>query len=198
MAEFILYDQTRRFGRVLHYSGVMVLVAGLTASYSLLHSPIIEATEITSERIEELTLSVQNAPAIREQYQKTSERLSTAKERIATAHKRVPKEADMGGFYNEVSRIATEERLAVREFKPGQPTVRNGYGQLEVTLTGRGNYASVCAFFDRLAKLNRLSKLENLLLTASNSAEYPIEVKLVIFFGLRGKEAEASTEVKRG
>jgi hypothetical protein len=69
---------------------------------------------------------------------------------------------------------------------------------MEVTLVGRGSYVSICTFFDRLARLNRLSKLQDLEVTAGSGSEYPIEAKLLIFFGLSGKEGQSPTEVKRG
>jgi hypothetical protein len=43
---------------------------------------------------------------------------------------------------------------------------------------------------DRLSKLERLSKVKDLTLSAEGDAsEYPMTATLVIYFGLRGKEA---------
>ena len=65
-------NETRRFGRLLHYAGVLATVVCATAGYSLVHAPTIDAIADTSARIEELMLSVQNAPVIREQHRKVS------------------------------------------------------------------------------------------------------------------------------
>jgi Tfp pilus assembly protein PilO len=197
--QHILDAQTRRFARILHYSGVLAMVASIAASYSLLHVPILSDTQRTQEKIEELSLSVENAAAIREQHQKVSERLSVVKQTITTVQQRVPREADSGQFLEEVSRIASEEKLTIKDFEPGTATERNGYAQMEVTLSARGRYVSICTFFERLAKLTRLSKVQHLELTASgNAIEYPIKATLIIYFGLREKDAKGATEVKRG
>lgn len=197
--QHILDIQTRRFGRILHYAGVLATVIGVTASYSLVHAPILQDTERTAEKIDELTLSAQNAKAIREQHQKVSERLATAKERIATVQERVPQEEDSGQFYNEVSRIAIEEKLSIKEYAPGKRTTNQGYAQVEVTFTGRGTYASICTFLDRLSNLKRLSKLQNLTLSASgNATEYPVAATLIIYFGLRDTDENGTKEVNRG
>jgi Tfp pilus assembly protein PilO len=150
-------------------------------------------------RIEELSLSVENAVAIHEQHDKVSERLATIKERIATVKQRVPIEADSGKFLEEVSRIAGEEKLTIKNFEPGKATPKDGYTQMEVVLSGRGSYTSVCTFFDRLSSMSRLSKLQNLSLTASGGgSEYPVTATLIIYFGLRGKDVKMPPEVKRG
>jgi Tfp pilus assembly protein PilO len=199
MTQHILDVQTRRFGRVLHYAGLLAMVVGMTASYSWVHAPVLKRTAKTEEKIQELTLSIQNAGVIREQHQRVSDRLATAKQQIATMQKRVPIEADSGQFFDDVSRIASEENLSIRDYAPAKPLIKQGYAQMEVTVTGRGNYASICTFLDRLANMTRLSKLQNLSLTASgNATEYPMTATLIIYFGLRGKEVESTKEVKRG
>jgi Tfp pilus assembly protein PilO len=195
----ILDDSTRRFGRLLHYSGVLATVVGMTTSYSLLHAPLIHQAEQTEQRIQELTLSVQNTKAIREQHQKVFERLATAKEQIATVRERVPAEMNSAEFLDEVSRIAAEEHLSIKEYSNGKLAPNKGYTQMEVNLSGKGSYASICAFIDRLSKLKRLSKVQNLTLTASGSAtEYPLTATLIIYFGLHGTDDSNAQEVKRG
>jgi Tfp pilus assembly protein PilO len=199
MNERLLDAQTRRFGRILHYAGLLATVACATANYSLLHAPIFKETSATDDRIQELTMSVQNAPLILSQHRSTSQRLASAKERIAKVKERVPTDASAGEFLNEVSRIAVQENLAIKDYQPGKPVSKEGYAQLEVTLMARGDFASICTFFDRVAGLNRLSKLQDLTLTATGDAsDYPVKATLVIFFGLRGKDAQVTGEVKRG
>jgi Tfp pilus assembly protein PilO len=209
MSHHLLTSETRRFGRLLHYLGLLAVVVLAATGYSLFHSPILEDISNAEERINELTLSVENAARIHEQHEKVSRLLAAVKERIANVQKRVPHEPSAGDFLKEVTQIAAEENLAVRDFQPGKPQARDGYTQMEVTLIGRGSYASVCTFFDRLARLPRLSKLQNLTLNAGgNATEYPMTVTLVIYYSLRAQSTAAeaagqgraggSGEVKRG
>src|SRR5688500_11784992 len=98
---YVIDDETRRFGRLLHYAGLLATVLCATAGYTLLHAPTSRSISDTSMRMDELMLSVKNAPIIREQHRKASERLRDITERIAEVQRRVPREADAGEFLKE-------------------------------------------------------------------------------------------------
>jgi Tfp pilus assembly protein PilO len=196
---YVLDDETRRFGRVLHYVGVLATVVCATVMYSLLHAPTADAVASTSMKIEELTLSVQNAPMIRQQHRSVGETLRDVKKRIASVQQRVPRDADAGAFLKEVTELATAEQLALKDFQPEKPTNKDGFAEMQVTLKGQGTYASVCTFLHRLSSLKRLSKVKDLTLSAGEgAAEYPMTATLVIYFGLRGRETTPSEEDRRG
>jgi type IV pilus assembly protein PilO len=195
----VLDDQTRRFGRVLHYTGALVVVLCATAGYTLAYAPAVERAADTELRINELLLSVENMPVIREHHEKVSATLAEVTRRIAKVRQRVPQHADAGEFLKEVTRIAGEEQVTLKNFQPGQPASKKGYAEIEVTLLGDGSFESVCTFFDRLTKLNRLSKVKSLTIsTRDPQTEYPMEVTLVIYFGLESFEVEPRKGVRRG
>ncbi|MCI0334352.1 MAG: type 4a pilus biogenesis protein PilO [Planctomycetes bacterium] len=190
---FALDDEIRRFGRLLHYAGVLAAVLCVAAGFSLVHAPTVDAIADTSSRIEELKLSIQNASIMRDQHRKVTDQLSEVTARIAGVQRRVPRDADAGEFLKEVTQLASEEQLVIKDFTPEKPEHRNGYAEMQVTLKGSGSYASICKFVDRLSKLKRLSKVKDLTLSAEGNAnEYPMTATLVIYFGLRGKEADST------
>ena len=77
--------------------------------------------------------------------------------------------------------------------------MKNGYAEMQVTLKGEGSFGSICTFVDRLNKLARLSKIKDLTLSAEdNRAEYPMTATLVIYFALRGNDAESAQEGRSG
>jgi Tfp pilus assembly protein PilO len=198
----IFDDEIRRFGRLLHYAGVLATALCVAAGYSIVHAPTLATISSASARIEELKLSIQNAPVMREQHHKVSDKLTEVTTRIAEVQRRVPRDADAGQFLKELTKLATAEQLTIKDFTPEKPEDRNGYAEMRVTLKGAGSYASICQFLDRLSRLKRLSKVKDLTLTAEGDAsEYPMTATLVIYFGLRGKEAEAPKspqEARRG
>jgi Tfp pilus assembly protein PilO len=195
---FVIDDETRRFGRILHYSGVLASVVFATVVYSLLYAPTAHAIAKKILRIDELALSVQNAPLIREQHRKVSESLHEVEMRIAEVQRRVPRDADGGAFLKQVTEIADAEQLAIKDFQPERPTARAGYAEMQVTLKGHGSYASICAFIDELNKLKRLSKVKDLTLSATDDAtEYPMTATLIIYFGLQATDAKTQ-ENRRG
>lgn len=193
----VIDQETRRFGRLLHYAGVLATVICAAAGYSLVHAPTIDSIADTSARIHELNLLVRNTPLMRDQHRKVSDKLSEVTTRITEVQRRVPRDADAGGFLKQVTKLAGEEQFAIQDFTPEKPVNRQGYAEMQVTLKGAGSYASICTFFDRLSKLKRLSKVKNLTLTTDGeSNEYPLTATLVIYFALRSKEADSEKPLK--
>ena len=195
----IIDTETRRFGRILHYAGVLVTALCAVAGYSLLHVPTMHAIAETSIRIEEVLLSVQNAPIIREQHQKVSATLHDVTSRIAEVQRRVPREADAGSFLKEITQIASADQIAIKDFQPAQPMLKSGYAELAVTLKGQGSFAGICTFVDRLNKLKRLSKVKDLKVSATeDSTDYPMTATLLIYFALQKENAKPAQEDRRG
>jgi Tfp pilus assembly protein PilO len=195
----VIDHETRRFGRVLHYAGLAVTALCAAAGYSLLHVPTMHAIGETSLRIEEVLLSVQNAPIIREQHQKVSTTLEDVTSRIAEVQRRVPREADAGTFLKEITQLASTDQIAIKDFQPAQPTLKSGYAELLVTLKGQGSFAGICTFVDRLNKLKRLSKVKDLKVSAvDDSTDYPMTATLVIYFALQKEDAKPAQEDRRG
>jgi Tfp pilus assembly protein PilO len=194
----IIDDETRRFGRILHYSGVLASVLCATVGYSLLYAPTANAIANTALRIDEMTLSVQNAPLIRDQHKKVFHELQEVETRIAAIQGRVPRDADGGAFLKQVTQIADAQQLAIKDFQPQKATAKAGYAEMQVTLKGQGSYASICAFIHELSKSTRLSKVKDLTLSAADDAsEYPMTATLIIYFGLRGAGADAKPQEDR-
>jgi Tfp pilus assembly protein PilO len=195
----VIDEETRRFGRLLHYAGVLAAVACASFGYSFLHAPAVHAISDTAARIDDVVQSVQNAPIIRQQHQIVSEKLKEVTTRIANVQRRVPQTSDEGDFLHQLTQLAGNEKLAIKEYSPGKPEAKNGYAEMHVTLTGEGSFGSICTFVERLNKLARLSKIKELKLSAEdNRAEYPMTATLVIYFALRGDDAESAQEGRSG
>ncbi len=195
----IIDDETRRFGRMLHYAGVLIMVLSASAGYSLLHAPSLRAIMETSNQIDELMQSVKNAPVIREQHRIVTAKLREVTTQIANVQRRVPRDSDVGEFLTQVSELAGAEKLAIKDFHPEKPEAKNGYAEMQVKLKGEGSFGSICSFIDRLNKLARLSKIKEFTITSDTEAtEYPMTATLVIYYGLRGNDAESGQEGHSG
>jgi Tfp pilus assembly protein PilO len=178
---------------------VLVMVVCVTAGYSLLHAPAVDAIAETSAQIDEVMQSVQNAPVIREQHRIVSAKLREVTTRIANVQRRVPQGADDGEFLKEVTQLAQNEKLAINDFHHEKPEAKNGYAEMQVSVQGIGSFRSICAFVDGLNKLARLSKIKELTLSAEdNVTEYPMTATLVIYFALTGDDAEPVQETRNG
>ena len=195
----VIDEDTKRFGRLLHYAGVLVTVICASIGYSFLHAPAVHAISETAAQIDDVMQSVQNAPIIRAQHQIVSEKLKEVTTRIANVQRRVPQASDEGDFLHQLTQLAGNEKLAIKEYNPGKAEARNGYAEMQVMLKGEGDFGSICTFVDRLNKLARLSKVKELTLSAEdNRTAYPMTATLVIYFALRGSDAESAQEGRSG
>jgi Tfp pilus assembly protein PilO len=130
----VIDEELRRFGRLLHYAGLLATVLCAAAGYSFVHAPSIDAVANNFARIEELKLSIQNAPIIREQHLKVTKKLDEVRTRIADVQARVPRDADAGGFLKQVTQLAIAEKLAIKDFTPEKPEIRGGYTEMQIKL----------------------------------------------------------------
>ena len=195
----VIDDDTRRFGRLLHYAGVLATVICATVGYSFLHAPALHEIAETSARIDDVLASVRNGPVTRTHHRIAVDKLNEVTTRIANLQRRVPRDADVGAFLKEVSQLAGEGKLKIKDFHPEKPEVKAGYAEMHVTLKGQGSFGSICTFVDQLAKLTRLSKIKDLTLSVTdNATEYPMTATLVIYFALRGNDEASAQEGRSG
>jgi len=195
----VIDEDTKRFGRLLHYAGVLVTVACASFGYSFLHAPALHDISETAARIDEVMQSVHNAPIIRAQHQKVSEKLHEVTTRIANVQRRVPQASNEGDFLHQLNQLAGNEKLSIKEYSPGKAETRDGYAEMQVMLKGEGSFGSICTFVDRLNKLARLSKVKELTLSAEDDrSEYPMTATLIIYFALRGNDNESAQEGRSG
>jgi Tfp pilus assembly protein PilO len=194
-----LDPETRRFGRMLHCAGcVLVLLCG-AIGYTLIYEGAESSIAKLATSIQELRLSVQNAPAIRKTHEELTQRLEDLKVGMASLQQHVPRAADAGKFLKDITIIADEEALQISNFQPDKPIGKEGFTEMDVTLTGQGDYKSICVFLDRLSKLSRLSKVKNLnISTSGTEAKLPMSATLVIYFGLGEADKAKPEEVQRG
>jgi Tfp pilus assembly protein PilO len=200
MSSPVIDDETLRFGRLLHYAGLAIVLVVGAVTYNWFYVPV-ERNMLDAEmKIEALAISAKNAPVIRREHERLSTNLQEIEARYSALEQRVPLNAEAGSFLKHISEIAHEEQLAISNFQPAQSVQTSGFAAMEVMLDGKGSFKSICAFFDRLSKLQRLSKVKDLSVSVDpESDEYPMKATIVIYFGLQTDDPPAAPgEVSRG
>ena len=200
MSSPVFNPEMLQFGRLLHYAGLAVVLVVGGATYSWFYVPVETRILETEMKIEELSTARQNAVAIRKKYASLSDQLKDIQARYAALERRVPVNAEAGSFLKHVSEIASEEKLVISNFQPAQSTPGDGFIAMEVMLDGNGTFKSICSFFDKLSKIQRLSKVKDLSVAADpRSDDYPMTATIVIYFGLQEDDANSPVqEVHRG
>lgn len=200
MSSPVIDDELLRFGRLLHYAGLAIVLVVGAVVYNLFYAPAERVMLAAEMKIDAIAVSSRNAPVIRREHERLSRQLKEIEVRYAALEARVPLNAEAGSFLKHISEIAQQEQLAISNFQPAQSVQGNGYAAMEVMLDGQGSFKSICAFFDRLSKLQRLSKVKDLTISVDPQSDvYPMKATIVIYFGLE-VDSMASTdwEVGRG
>jgi Tfp pilus assembly protein PilO len=200
MSSPVIDDETLRFGRLLHYAGLAIVLVAGAAAYHWFYEPVERDLLDAEMKIDELIVSAQNAPVIRREHERLSSHMQEIEARYSALEERVPINAEAGSFLKHISEIAQEEQLEISNFQPAQSTLGNGYAAMEVMLDGKGSFRSICAFFDRLSKIQRLSKVKDLSVSVDpQSDDYPMKATIVIYFGLKTEDSTSTdAEVSRG
>ena len=196
MAANIHDSDTRRFGRILGYGGVLLTVLGGTLAYSLLYAPMVRATADYRADIRRVKDKLKRAPEIRAQHTQLAARLADFNEQITTLRQRIPGAADEYGFLAQVTEIAEKEGVRVWISTADQPKPKDQYSQITTSLKCTTSYASLCRFLDRVRKLPRLSKITDLNIKTEmpGQQEYPVNLTFLIYFDLNVAEPKVGEE----
>jgi len=199
MSSPVFDEAMLRFGRLLHYAGLAIALIVCAIAYSWFYEPLEGDILDTEMKIDQLVVSRENAETIHHEHERLSSHLQDIKARYSALEERVPLNAEAGSFLKHVSEIAHEEELAITNFQPAQSVQGNGYTAMEVMLDGKGSFESICSFFERLSKIQRLSKVKDFSVSGdAQSDDYPMKATIVIYYGLQGDGATVGREVSRG
>jgi len=89
---------------------------------------------------------------------------------------------DLGGFLKEIS--LAQENIVSEEMKPGKPTQEHLYHKLPIIMRFRGSYLALAKFLSRINGMERLTRVNKLVLqpAASGKEGLDVELHLNIYF----------------
>jgi Tfp pilus assembly protein PilO len=112
--------------------------------------------------------------------------LADLEERAKAIRKRIPDEPQGAEFLRLLTSSADQEGVKILNFRTGAPAPQEGLSKLTLELTLEGDYPNLCGFFDRLARIPRVATVDKLNLEGlTESSQYPVEMTLVLYFGMR-------------
>ena len=164
MSSPVIDHETLRFGRLLHYAGLAIVLVVGAAAYSWFYTPVEARHSRRRNEDRRARVSRSKTPrSIRREHERLSSHLQDIEARYAALEERVPINAEAGSFLKHVSEIAQRRAAGDQQLSAGavgRPAT--AYTAMEVMLDGKGSFQSICSFFDRLSKIQRLSKVKDL------------------------------------
>ena len=180
-------------GWLFHLGGLVTLVIGGCAYHFVIsslitHRQTADAVEIA--RIETLLETDRDKWRDFSRLQAELKRLEASAE---AARQRIPETPQEAEFLAQISEAATEKGLRIQNFTRGSVTVLPTHSQLQIRLTGEGDYAAICGFFEKMANFSRVATVSNMALNVPEDSEiYPLDMTLTLYFGARAPRGGSS------
>lgn len=97
---------------------------------------------------------------------------------------RIPSKASEDTFLAQLSKIARESGVAVKNFSPGKPAMMQKHARVDIDISAHASYEGICQFLDGIANLPRLCQITSFEVDSSLSPtnQYQFRAKLRIFY----------------
>jgi Tfp pilus assembly protein PilO len=118
-----------------------------------------------------------------------SDRLAKSRRSNAELRARLMPAAGETKFLVQLTDAATAAKVAIGGVHPGQKTLRDGLGQLQVNLHAEGSFAAVATFLDEIRKLPRACYVSSLKISAEQPGSLRSDLGLHLLFGRSAGEA---------
>ncbi len=176
-------------GWMFHLGGLLTIVLGACGYQFVItglitHQQSANAAEIA--RIESLLNTDRNVGREFAALQQSLERLEASAE---AARQRIPETPEESEFLAQISAAAREKGLSIENFTRLAVSDLGTHSQLQIRLTGEGDYASICGFFEKMAGFSRVATVSNMRMSIpANSEIYPLDMTLTLYFGARAPQ----------
>ena len=192
-------DPLKRLGWVLHGGGLAAVLSSACLVHWFVLRPLQAARAATLARHAEIAGLLEDVDQLHATRDRLKQDLAEAREQEKLLLSRVPDAPMEAAFLGQISRLADEVNLQIRDYRPGEVRTKPTYSEMQISLGCEGNYDSLCRFLDGLGQLPRLVNLSRLDVTAlEGSDRYPATMKLVIYFSAGEKAASKERSVPHG
>lgn len=184
MFEHDLARRSTMLGWCLHGAGLAAVLAAATLAYGLVLRPLERRTGDWEDRIARLEERLKGIDAFRAEQSRLSQRVAELDQKSAALSRRVPGEPMEAEFLSQVAGVAVQAGVKLGHYRPGLIRVGEGHSQMEIQLSCAGPYRGLCQFLDRLAAMERLSRVVQMEVGSGGAEGCPATITLVVFFRL--------------
>lgn len=176
-------------GWLFHLGGLGALVLGACA-YQLVISGLITRQQLdNAAEIETLEVLLETERDIDHEFARLHEELARLEVSAEAARQRIPETPQESEFLAQLSEAARDEGFAINNFTRGSATVLDTHSQLQIRLTGEGDYATICGFFEKMASFSRVATVSQMSLRIPADSEvYPLDMTMTLYFGARAPQ----------
>ncbi len=173
-------------GWLFHLGGLVTLVLGACAYQFVISGLITHRQAADAAEIVKFETLLETDRYAGRDFIRLKGELVKLEASAEAARQRIPETPQEAEFLAQISEAANEKGLVIQNFTRGDVKVLETHSQLQVRLTGEGDYASICGFFEKMANLSRVATVSDMSLSIpANSDIYPLDMTLTLYFGAR-------------
>lgn len=166
----------------LHGLGALIALAILVAAELVGFRPLDADVAACARKTTELQEVIRDGERLRAEHARLHEELTRARERSADLIERMPDQPQEADFLAQLSRLADDSGLEIRDYRPGVITPMSSYATMKVELICAGDYESICTFLGGLAALPRHCTVVRLQIDSASPGEiYSVDVSLELY-----------------
>ena len=178
-------------GWLFHLGGLVALVIGAGTYQFVISGLITRQQSDNAAEIATLEMLLETERDTGREFAGLQAELARLEASAEAARQRIPETPQESEFLAQISEAARDKGFAVDNFTRGAVTVLETHSQLQIRLTGEGDYASICGFFEKMASFSRVVTVSQLnLRVPANSEIYPLDMTMTLYFGARAPQGD--------
>lgn len=160
--------------------GVALLVVILVGGYFLLISPVEARIEILKTKMAALETELTTTRAQVAELARFRREVAQLESRLALLKEKLPTEKETPALYRTLSDAAAQSGLGVSLFQPRPPVPREYVNEIPITVIAEGGYHQLGEFFERVARLPRVVKVETFKVTGLTKARTSLRADITL------------------
>ncbi|HEY2413099.1 MAG TPA: type 4a pilus biogenesis protein PilO [Pirellulaceae bacterium] len=149
--------------------GVLAALATIVAAYRA-HNWLRRERELVQARQRDDMVLLARAEQVQADRESAAKQLATLAEQLADLKSRLPSSPKEAEFLAQLSKLAENTGVRLKNFRPGQVANGPSVNTCEVQLSLVGPFASICKMFDGLAEVPRFLSVARVTLAGPPSA----------------------------
>lgn len=176
-------DRLRSRDISLNLCLLVVTLIEIVTLYVAIIRPIDWQLSEAGRQSRELEQLIRQTSEIALQHQTLKAELDEAETATAALLQRIPTAPRESDFLAHVCQLADRTGMTVANYHPGAIEVRENHHEMEVKLSTRGEYASLCKFLEQVDHLPRLCRLTQLDVTTPSTGDHlAVDLLFRIYF----------------
>ena len=160
-------DEIKTRIRRIDLAGATTLLIAATLIIVLIVLPLRNQSQANIARAHDLQLQLADFDRLEQTLARSNIKLGEARQRLDDAEHRLPSQAEMAQFMQQLARVADGAGLQVDSITPRPVAEVGGYKALPVEIVGAGNFTNCYRFLQGLRKMDRLTRLDDLVLQSN-------------------------------